>query len=199
MTNAMQLFNLNNLGYKTTKFNCFSFAVGVYTEWLVPSNWKKYAHNDNLFINGIKEEFATNEYLAKNFSFVGIFGEDIQFAQLELGKEYIFARMEESNDFHFVRRLADGTYLHKAGGSDIEHFDPAQLLADNWTWRYSSKVATFVRLTEEKEIDLEAISNTTEKEEECDCPTCRRMRFLEFIDNNNNNNNNNININFNWE
>ena len=121
-------------------FNCMSYALGVYNDWLVPRTWCR----EKVDLVEVSKE------LCEEYKLIRVEHPD------EVPKQfYVIAfRYEPKNDFHFLLRKG-GQWLGKAGSYQrIGRFKKSKVFADNWTYRYSSDILFFVHQEDFIEMNM---------------------------------------------
>lgn len=137
------LSNVGNdlLKNDTDSFNCGSFALGIFSRWYCP--YDRYSDNydcvielreayddgeigydeccdemADLYINHMCETLVTVREITR---------------ELELDDdEYLVAFKASPYDFHYARRMDNGDWFHKMGGSEIEKISKYDVYNDNW-------------------------------------------------------------------
>ena len=127
-------------------YNCMSYALGVYDDWL---ELAEFTHSFNqkhrvdyeamecvfrLCCKEIEERFAVRRLTDP-------------YVELAANERMIAFRIG-ADDFHFARRNSDGVWTHKPGHNYIREMSEDELLGTCWcissrTYPYESKVAFF--------------------------------------------------------
>ena len=128
-------------------YNCMSYALGVFNEWLgIRAFNDSFSYDDD----DIDYEYLNDVFydccleLEERFSVRRISGPT---AKLEINERVIAFRIG-ADDFHFVRRNSDGTWTHKPGGNYIREMSEDELFSDAWSeasrsYPYISEIAFF--------------------------------------------------------
>ena len=123
-------------------YNCMSYALGVFDEWL---------EIDSFRCTFLKEEEVLNDVfcdccneLEERFAVRRLSGPA---ASLEANERLIAFRIGY-DDFHFVRQNSDGSWTHKPGWDYIREMSEGELFDDSWCensrcYPYISEIAFF--------------------------------------------------------
>lgn len=121
-------------------FNCGGYALGI-EDWYVPSSF--YNRGELDFYDDCWEYMTDNEYYSFCDKLADVYIEDMideglvsrevysPDADVEAGSRIIAFRASPE-DFHFIRKMSDGTWTHKAGGTKIQEFDEDALDDQYW-------------------------------------------------------------------
>lgn len=130
------------------RYNCMSYALGVFDKWLGLRSFEhSFADNNE---EDIDYEYMQEVFcdccaeLEEDFSVRRVAGPNIELA----ANERLIAFRIGADDFHFARRNSDGVWTHKPGGMRIREMSEEELLGDVWSdYRvcpYVSEVAFFI-------------------------------------------------------
>ena len=143
----------NEYGTRTRKnvegwqFNCGGYALETYN-WICP--YATEADSDRLFDDWYSE-LSNDERAEETSAWMlnhvpnlrrvnGV--EDLH------DDEYLIAYKCGTHDFHFCKRLPNGIWMHKPGGSRTRRISEKRVMADYWVngWNvYSSKTVFFAK------------------------------------------------------
>lgn len=125
-------------------YNCMSYALGIYDEWLYLESFDYSLCNYDVNYDRLEDIFddccqeLVSEYNLRRLSNLE--------EKLELNERVIAFRIG-ATDFHFVRQNSDGTWTHKLGEEYIETMSKEELLSSSWSdyreYPYISEIAFF--------------------------------------------------------
>ena len=125
-------------------YNCMSYALGIYDEWLYLESFDYSLCNYDIDYDRLEDIFddccqeLTHEYNLRRLSNLE--------EKLEPNERIIAFRIG-ATDFHFVRKNSDGTWTHKAGEDYIYKMSEEELLSSTWSdyreYPYISEIAFF--------------------------------------------------------
>ena len=128
-------------------YNCMSYALGVYDNWLALNAFEHSYNIDDY--NDIDYDYMYNVFvdccleLEAKYDVRRIDSPD---AALNDNERVIAFRIG-ADDFHFARRNSDGVWTHKPGGNTIREMTEEELLGEEWSdyrvFPYVSEVAFF--------------------------------------------------------
>ena len=128
-------------------YNCMSYALGVFDDWLCIDAFElslvKGGHGevDYELLENVFYECCVE--LKENFDLRRLSGPNANLAE----NERMIAFRIGADDFHFARKNSDGTWTHKPGRNYIREMSEEELLGDAWSedrdYPYISKVAFF--------------------------------------------------------
>lgn len=145
------IYNVNNTrsrkNVETWKFNCGGYALETYN-WICPYSTEQ--DSDRLFDDWYSEmsndERAeeTADWMVRNIPYLrrvnGV--EDLQ------DDEYLIAYKCGTHDFHFCKRLPNGQWWHKPGGSRTRRISEKTVMSKHWVnggTIYSSETVFFAK------------------------------------------------------
>ena len=143
----------NEFGTRTRKnvegwqFNCGGYALETYN-WICP--YQDESDSDRLFEDW-DSELSNDDRVEQTATWMekhvpnlrrvnGV--EDLQ------DDEYLIAYKCGTHDFHFCKRLPNGIWMHKPGGSRTRRISEKRVMADHWISGaavYSSKTVFFAK------------------------------------------------------
>ena len=113
-------------------YNCMSYALGVFNDWLDLDEFTWSDDGDEL------EIIASN--CAAELEDYGCRPLNSHLDHLEEGERMIAMRIGH-DDFHFARLNSDGIWTHKTGGGTIKVMSEEELLGDCWC---SSRMCPYI-------------------------------------------------------
>lgn len=129
------------LSYHQEGYNCFGYAMN-YFDWLDLDSFWYNDEEDYEELSDIFEECC--QELERRFELRRVWDPETRVG----ANEYLIAFRIGFDDFHFVRRLSDGTWSHKPGHNHIRHMSEEELLSDCWgdydTCKYVSDIGYFI-------------------------------------------------------
>jgi hypothetical protein len=145
---VMKDTNNNLVTADQNDYNCMSYALGVFNDWLR--------------IDAFKYSFVDEEYEEVDYDCLeDVFNDccaeiEYKFAVRRLTgptasikeNERMIAFRVGADDFHFARRNSDGIWTHKPGGNYIREMSEDELFSEAWCKRarlypYISEIAFF--------------------------------------------------------
>lgn len=128
-------------------YNCMSYALGVYDDWLVLNDfeWSRKAGDREIDYEAMTCVFRLCcKEIEERFSVRRLTDPYVELAE----NERMIAFRLGADDFHFARRNSDGVWTHKPGSSHIREMSKDELLGECWcesnrTFPYESEVAFF--------------------------------------------------------
>lgn len=141
--NSNQVFeketNYNVLEAYNDDYNCMSFALNCFENWLEPSTFHCLGRIDS------SKNFRELERLTKQC--VLELQETFELRRVrgiyDLSEnEYMIAFRLSGDDFHFMRRFSDGQWYHKRGAWPIEAIDEEEVYAPLWEHRDMPYIST---------------------------------------------------------
>ena len=128
-------------------YNCMSYALGVYNDWLCIDAFRhSFAENsfDEVDYDLLEEVFYDCCLeLEERFALRRLSGPNAELTE----DERMIAFRIGANDFHFVRKNSDGTWTHKPGCDYILEMDEDELFDTEWgrhrSYPYISDIAFF--------------------------------------------------------
>lgn len=130
-TTVMKDTNNNLVTADSWDYNCMSYALDIFDEWLILNafessvNYKDYTidynHLKKVFLACCKE--LEDKYAVRPLSSPN--------AELAENERMIAFRIG-ANDFHFARKNSDGTWTHKPGEDYICEMSEEELFSDEW-------------------------------------------------------------------
>jgi len=123
-------------------YNCGGFAVGTF-DWLMFENDElDIFHSNNSKRNQKRALFNTAKELKCIYNL-----RPIKKLSDVKPNEYLIGFRISNSDFHFIRRMSDGTWLHKPGHSNIRVMDNKEVFSiwssERWDGGYNSKICWF--------------------------------------------------------
>ena len=152
---VMKDTNNNLIIVDDCEYNCMSYALGVFDDWLGLDTFNySFAEDDS--VDDINHEllndifFACCNEIEDNFN-VRRLANSIDPIEED---ERIIAFRIGANDFHFARKNSDGTWTHKPGCGYIREMPEEELFSEAWcansrTYPYISEIAFFAVKIEE--------------------------------------------------
>lgn len=163
-----ELFDLNisNDDVYNDEFNCMGFALGTY-EWdqIEDYGYNPYFDDEpefaeeevlDLAIGDVCElsdygyiiDLDEREPIAVHYPhirYMGIYNKNEKdFVEKLNPNEYLVAMRLAEDDFHFARRMENGSWYHKPGYTAIRKMEETELSdASNWCNRYYGDIAMF--------------------------------------------------------
>lgn len=143
---VMKDTNNNLVTAKQYDYNCMSYALGVYNDWL--SIWafdNSYVYeNDEIDYDYLDDIFwDCCVELEERFAVRRLTGPK---AELKENERMIAFRIG-ADDFHFARKNSDGTWTHKPGSNTIREMSEEELFDVAWSkhrnFPYISEIAFF--------------------------------------------------------
>ena len=129
------------------EYNCMSYALGVFDDWLCIDAFKRsfvkgsFGEVDYKFLETVFCDCCVE--LEKSFAIRRLSGPNANLAE----DERMIAFRIGADDFHFARKNSDGTWTHKPGRSYIREMSEEELFDDAWSkhrdYPYISEVAFF--------------------------------------------------------
>ena len=127
-------------------YNCMSYALGVYDDWLEPTAFiHSFDKEDEIDYERMADIFRLCcEELEEKFAVRRLTDPYVELA----ANERMIAFRIGANDFHFVRRNSDGVWTHKPGCNYIREMSEDELLSKYWcessrAYPYESEIAFF--------------------------------------------------------
>lgn len=129
-------------------YNCMSYALGVFDNWLCIDAFEHSFAEDNY--NEIDYDLLDNVFynccteLEERFAVRRVAGPNVELA----ANERMIAFRIGADDFHFARRNSDGIWTHKPGSDYIREMSEDELFSDVWSRHrrcpYISEIAFFI-------------------------------------------------------
>lgn len=132
--NISGLRNKNNTPAR--EFNCGGFALGTFS-WYCPHSPDddcQYNYAFKTKEQAIVKTFKVVEYMLNDIPNLRIIG---SLYDLRPNEYAIAFRISTDDDFHFVKRLANGRWTHKRGGNPIRYMSKEEVFSDCWFDVYS--------------------------------------------------------------
>lgn len=127
-------------------YNCMSYALGVYDDWLEPTAFAhSFNQNNKIDYEAMECVFRLCcKEIEERFAVRRLTGPYVELAE----NERMIAFRIGADDFHFARRNSDGVWTHKPGTNYIREMSEDELLGACWcissrTYPYESEVAFF--------------------------------------------------------
>lgn len=128
----------NCLTYNQLGYNCGSFALGVWSKWYLP-----YGEKEDMQITDLRDLCSDGEYdevqacdlmadVYVRYMTRSPLIREVQSERELRDDEYLVLFKASLWDFHYVRRLDDGTYWHKMGRTDIRQISAREAWSDGW-------------------------------------------------------------------
>lgn len=121
----------NEKNTKKDLYNCGGYALGIFN-WYCPHDEDDI---DNFFGPFPRADMTVEEKLEFTLNYMLSEFKDLRvikgIEELEQD-EYAIAYKIGYHDFHFAKRLDDGTWLHKPGGLGIRKMEKEELMSDVW-------------------------------------------------------------------
>lgn len=129
-------------------YNCMSYALGVFNNWLVIDAFdisvmedEDDCHIDYSYMNDVFYDCCVE--LEERFAVRRLSGPNAVLAE----NERMIAFRIGADDFHFARKNSDGTWTHKPGANYIREMTEGELFSDCWSdhkdYPYISEIAFF--------------------------------------------------------
>lgn len=112
-------------------YNCMSYALGIFDEWLIINAFDSSLNYEDYTVdyNYLKEVFlACCKELEDKYAVRPLSNPEAELAK----NERMIAFRIGATDFHFVRKNSDGTWTHKPGEDLICEMSEEELLSDAW-------------------------------------------------------------------
>ena len=136
--------NRNLITATQCDYNCISYALGVYDDWLAIDAFAHSTFEDGVDLEEMNHIFheccveLEMEYAARRLT-----GPEAELA----ANERMIAFRIGGDDFHFARRNSDGVWTHKPGANYIREMSEEELFGECWSehrqYPYISEVAFF--------------------------------------------------------
>lgn len=149
-------YNTENRTVKTTKtreYNCGGYALGLFN-WFLPwatEDEGKYCQGnllDWLFDLQTFDHEKVEKQLVHTVAYmIGFFKgrlREINSIEELKSDEYAIAYKMGNDDFHFAKRMSNGVWYHKMGGTPIRRIPKEIVFAEEWDGgRYYSRTVLF--------------------------------------------------------
>lgn len=149
-----------------TGYNCMGFAFGSY-DWDMIDSCGYYPDEDvdkeiyrddeatdkDILLSAVDDVLTYSDYLYEDgykyphIRFLDLYteeSEEKEFVKMLEKDEYLVAMRLDEDDFHFARRMEDGSWWHKPGNQEIRKMENPNLYSiSNWCNRYYGNIAIF--------------------------------------------------------
>lgn len=137
--NTQRKRNINNT--KRYLYNCAGYALETFS-WYCPNEegWEYWGYEENLSdAEMFAKTFETVEFMLKDFKGrLRLIGSVDEVRENEYAIAY---RISSDDDFHFMKKMANGWH-HKRGGSAHIYIEPEDyVLNEIWCGRYDGPIA----------------------------------------------------------
>lgn len=149
-----------------TGYNCMGFAFGSYDWDTIDScgyygcydddddeYWADTEADDNTLLCAVDDVLTFSDYSYEDgyryphIRFLDLYteeSEEEEFVKMLEKDEYLVAMRLDEDDFHFARRMEDGSWWHKPGSWEIRKmYDNDLYDMENWCDRYYGNIAMF--------------------------------------------------------
>ena len=118
-------------------YNCGGFALGTFSCY-APYSLLEAMFNPSAIDKSIG---AMVQWMLEEFPDLHI----IKSVKELQPNEYAIAFRKSSIDFHFMRRMTDGTWAHKPGNTPIVKIDGRKVFSKEWPNGYNSEIYLFAK------------------------------------------------------